>query len=117
MREGERATKIGEEVHSDLWGPAPVATLGGRCYYITFTDDCARLTQLHLLKSKDEAYQAYKEFEAWLETQLGARVKTLHSDHGREYLGKEFVLHLKESGTTQKLTVHDTPQQNGVAER
>ncbi|KAK0183621.1 hypothetical protein F5146DRAFT_878921, partial [Armillaria mellea] len=36
--EGERATKIGGEVHSDLWGPAPVATLGGRRYYITFMD-------------------------------------------------------------------------------
>ncbi|KIK36292.1 hypothetical protein CY34DRAFT_33449, partial [Suillus luteus UH-Slu-Lm8-n1] len=26
-REGERATKFAEEVHTDLWGPAPVATL------------------------------------------------------------------------------------------
>jgi hypothetical protein len=28
-REGERAKKFGEEVHSDLWGPAPVETKGG----------------------------------------------------------------------------------------
>ena len=44
-------------------------------------------------------------------------VKILHSDRGGEYLGKEFVLHLNSKGTTQKLTVHDTPQHNGVAER
>ena len=36
---------------------------------------------------------------------------------GSEYLGKEFTLHLKSRGTEQKLTVHDTPQHNGVAER
>jgi hypothetical protein len=38
-REGERAKDFAGEVHTDLWGPTPVATLGGRCYYISFTDD------------------------------------------------------------------------------
>ena len=28
-REGEHANKFGKEVHSDLWGPAPVQTKGG----------------------------------------------------------------------------------------
>jgi len=28
-REGERTKKFGKEVHSDLWGPAPVETKGG----------------------------------------------------------------------------------------
>ena len=37
--EGEHATKFGDEIYSDLWGPAPVETKGGRKYYITFTDD------------------------------------------------------------------------------
>jgi hypothetical protein len=40
----------------------------------------------------------------------------LHSDHGGKYLGKEFTLYLKSRGTEQRLTVHDTPQHNGVAE-
>ena len=35
---------------------------------------------------------------------------------GHEYLGKEFTVHLKSKGTTQKLTIHHTPQHNGVAE-
>ena len=37
--EGNRAKVFAEEVHSDLWGPAPVKTKGKKCYYITFTDD------------------------------------------------------------------------------
>ncbi|KIO08044.1 hypothetical protein M404DRAFT_78898, partial [Pisolithus tinctorius Marx 270] len=115
-RVGERAAEFAEEVHTDLWGPAPVETLGGRRYYITFTDDKTRLTYIHLLRQKSEAFMAYKEFEAACCTQHNARVKTLHSDRGGEYLGREFVMYLKTAGTKQKLTMHDTPQHNGVAE-
>jgi hypothetical protein len=33
------ATTFREEVHSDMWGPSPLNSLGGQRYYITFTDD------------------------------------------------------------------------------
>ncbi|KZT22822.1 hypothetical protein NEOLEDRAFT_1050794, partial [Neolentinus lepideus HHB14362 ss-1] len=33
------ADKFGDEIHTDVWGPAPVQTLCGHCYYITYTDD------------------------------------------------------------------------------
>ena len=116
-REGERASEFGGEVHSDLWGPSPVATLNGRRYYVTYTDDKTRLTYIYLLRQKSDTLASYKTFEAMCKTQHEAKVKILHSDRGGEYTGKEFVLHLKKSGTKQKLTVHDTPQHNGVAER
>ncbi|KAJ3511824.1 hypothetical protein NLJ89_g3875 [Agrocybe chaxingu] len=115
-REGKRAAEFGSEVHSDLWGPAPIESKGGKHYYVTFTDDKMRLTNLYLLRKKDETFAAYRDYEAWCDTQLSACVKILHSDQGGEYLGKEFLLHLKSKGTEQKLTVHDTPQHNGVTE-
>jgi hypothetical protein len=115
--EGDQATEFAEEIHTDLWGPAPVATLGGRRYYISFTDDKTQLTYLHLLRQKSDAFDTYKQFEAWCSTQHSAQVKTLHSDRGGEYLGKAFTMHLQAAGTKQKLTVHDTPQHNGVTER
>ena len=34
--------EILELVHIDLWGPSPVASLGGLRYYITFIDDLSR---------------------------------------------------------------------------
>ena len=115
-RVGECATEFGTEVHTDVWGPAPVETIGGQCYYITFMDDKTRLTYLHLLRQKSEAFAAYQDFEAWCCTQHDAIVKVLHSDRGGEYLGKEFIMYLKVAGMKQKLTVHDTPQHNGIAE-
>ena len=81
-----------------------------------FTDDNTRLTHLTLLHNKNDAFQSYKDYEAWCDTHLNARIKVLHSGCSGEYLGKEFIMYLKSKGTVQKLTVHDTPQHNGVAE-
>ncbi len=51
------ATTFGDEVHSDVWGPSQISSLGRCKYYITFTDDHTRFTQLMLmpLLTKDEA--------------------------------------------------------------
>src|ERR1700678_1302435 len=117
MRESERADVFGGEVHSDLWGKAPVESRGGKKYYVTFIDDKTRLTHLYLLEKKDEAAKCYKQYEAWVETQMGAKIKVLSSDRGGEYMGDEFVDYLKSKGTHQKLNIHDTHHQTGVAER
>ena len=98
-REGAQASAFGEEIHSDLWGPSPLQTLGGRKYYITFTDDYSRFTRIQLLKSKDEALQAYKDFAAWAQTQHGVKIKRLRSDRGGEYTGDNFSKFLKAQGT------------------
>ena len=110
------ATSFGDEVHTDVWGPSSTPSLGGRKYYITFTDDHTRFTRLQLLRTKDEALQAYKTFAAWASTQHGAKIKRLRSDRGGEYTGNEFTAFLQSQGTERRLTTHDTPQHNGVAE-
>ena len=76
----------------------------------------SRLTHLYLLRTKNKAFGVYKEYEVWYNVQLDINIKTLHSDHGGEYLGKDFISWLKSKGTAQKLTVHDTPQPIGMAE-
>jgi hypothetical protein len=57
-------TSFGEEVHTDVWGPSPTQSLGGRKYYVTFTDDYLHYTCMQLLRTKDEAFGAYKAFAA-----------------------------------------------------
>ena len=44
IREGKCTAGIGKEIHSDLWGPAPVKTINHKLYYISFTDDFSRFT-------------------------------------------------------------------------
>ena len=94
-----------------------IATRQGRRYFVTFTDDVTRYTIMYPLRSKDEALEAYKSFEAWAMTQHHCKaIKVLRSNRGGEFLSKEFNQHLKESGTARKLTTHNTPQLNGIAE-
>jgi hypothetical protein len=90
---------LGEEIHSDVWEPSPVPSLGGRRYYVTFTDDFSCHTWLTGICTKDEMLAAYKAYAAWLSTQHRAKIKPLRSDHRGEYTGKVFSRFLAEQGT------------------
>ena len=118
VRVSPPAQNFGDEVHTDVWGPSRTPTKQGRHYFISFTDDATRYTVCFLLRTKDQALGAYKSFEAWALNQQHCKgIKVLRSDRGGEYLSGEFDMHLAAAGTACKLTPHDTPQLNGVAER
>ena len=116
-RKAPRAAKIGDEIHSDVWGSSPIKTIGGREYYSTYTDDHSRYSKLYLQRLKSETFGVYKQYEAYLLQQKGVYIKKLHMDRGGEYLSNDFNSHLADMGTIRNLTVHDTPEHNGVAER
>ena len=67
--EGGWCPAVGDEIHSDLWGKAPVESINHKLYYISFTDDHSRYTNIYF-HSKDEAFIHYWIYEAWLSTQL-----------------------------------------------
>ena len=92
-------------------------TLGKRRYYVSFIDDYSQHTSVYFLQTKDETFKSYLSYEAWLLTQYNVCIKCLNSDRGGEYLSKDFSDHLKRNGTTRRLTIHDTPEHNGVAKR
>ena len=80
-RQIPQATKFGDEIHSDVWGPSPIQTPGHKSYYVSFTDDYTRWTYIQLLATKDGVFQAYKQFEAWAKLHFGIPTfKTLRSD-------------------------------------
>jgi hypothetical protein len=113
-----RATHFGERVHWDLWGPASMKSLGGKCYAACRTDDNLHEVEIYFLKKKSEALEVYKTDEALIETHCdGAKIKFMCSDRGGEFMSEEFKKHLQSKGTKRKLTVHDSPQQDGVSER
>jgi len=85
---------------------------------MSFTDDFSRETTIKFLKLKSEALTAFKQYEAAITRQHpGTQLRTLRSDRGGEYLSAEFDQYLLDRGITRQLTVHDSPQQNGIAER
>ena len=117
LHDPPRHEKLGDEVHTDLWGPSPVQTSVHSRYYMSFTDDFTQFTKLYLLKLKSDTFDSYQAYEAWLSTQHNTKIKRLRSDCGGEYMSEEFTKYLKSKGTECCVTVHDTPEHNGVAER
>ena len=69
------------------------------------------------MSSKDQVFAKYKLYEAMMSRQRDECIKTLFTDRGGEYTSKEFEEYLAKKGTKHRLTVHDTPEQNGVAEQ
>ena len=55
--------------------------------------------------------------EAYIETQTGNRIKVVRSDRGGEFHAQQLINHQNQKGTIREFTVHDSPPQNGVAER
>ncbi|KAF7779129.1 hypothetical protein Agabi119p4_3474 [Agaricus bisporus var. burnettii] len=106
-----------ELVHSDLHGPLPVASHSGYKYWITFIDDATRFRAVYLLKAKSEAFEAFKVYKSWAETQLGVKLRALQDDKGGEYMSMAFISFTELAGIERRHSTRNRPQQNGLAER
>jgi hypothetical protein len=73
-------------VHSDVCGPMPTESIGGRKYFVTFIDDYSRCCSVYFMRHKSEVLDKFKEFEAATTTDSGQRMCT---DNGGEYERKE----------------------------
>ncbi|KFD66912.1 hypothetical protein M514_20778 [Trichuris suis] len=112
-----KANKPMELIHSELCGPMPVETPSGHRYFLTLVDDHSRFTVVHLLKSKDEVFDAIKNYIAKMGNRFSRKPMIFRSDNGREHVTKSLETHFKLQGIEHQLTIPYTPQQNGVAER
>ncbi|KAB2632563.1 polyprotein (retrotrasposon protein) [Pyrus ussuriensis x Pyrus communis] len=106
-----------ELVHSDVWGPSPVVTSSGIKWFVTFVDDCTRMTWLYVLQNKSDVGMVFRNFSQMLRTQYFSVIKVLRSDNGGEYINRELSEFLGDQGILHETTCPYTPQQNGVAER
>ena len=104
-------------IHYDVWGPSKFATLDGSRWFVTFIDDCTRMTWVCLMKSKSEVNLLFQNFQKMVYSQYNEQVRVIRSDNGGEYLSFELKRYLEAHGTIHQTTCSDTPQQNGVAER
>ncbi|KAJ9697399.1 hypothetical protein PVL29_009289 [Vitis rotundifolia] len=95
-------------MHSDVWGPSKVPTLSGSRWFVTFIDDCTRMTWLCLMKTKDEVNLLFKKFHKMIETQYNAKVRVLRSDNGGEYQSSDLQKYLEEHGIIHH-TCSNTP--------
>ncbi|GJW94504.1 zinc finger, CCHC-type containing protein [Tanacetum coccineum] len=80
----------------------------------TITQD---IKWVNFLKSKDQAFDTFKEYKKSIENELRTTLKMLRTDRGGEFTSNEFTQYCKENGIARQLTAPYSPQQNGVVER
>jgi hypothetical protein len=104
-------------IHSDIWGPSPVPTVGGSRYFVIFVDDFSRYTWIYLMKNRSEVLTIYRDFAKMVQTQYSKSIKVFRFDNAREYRQTDFSTILKHYGTIFHTSCVGTSQQNGRAER
>ena len=112
-----RAEKLLELIHGDLCGPITPTTSAGNRYIFVLIDDHLRYMWTILLKEKSEAFSKFKVFKKRVEQETKAKIQTLRTDRGGEFVSNEFHEYCEESGIRRHLTASYSPQQNGVVER
>lgn len=113
----KRATRPLERIHSDLCGPITPETFNGIKYILTLIDDFTHFTVVFGLKSKSEVCQYLKVYEARVTSHFPYKIRTFRCDNGTEYVNGDVKDFFCEKGIQYELTIPETPENNGVAER
>lgn len=92
-------------------------TPGKALYFLTFVDAATDYTEVAVLVRKSDAPSAITKYIEKMKTQTGRKPKIFRSDQGGEFIQKNLQNYFDEEGIKYQYTVHDSPQQNGIAER
>ena len=104
-------------IHSDVWGPTFVSSIGRSRYFVVFVDDYSRYSWIFNMKHHSELLQVYSNFAKMIETQFSKRIKIFQSDNALKYTQYAFQAVLHSYGTVHQLTCPGTSQQNGRAKQ
>ena len=69
------STDIFDLIHSDVWGPSPISSIGGSQYFVVFVDDYSRYSWIFHIKHRSELLQVYSNFAKMVETQFSKYIK------------------------------------------
>ena len=113
----KRASRYLERVHTDIAGPMPVKSAGGREYVYVIVDDYTRAVYTKSLRLKSEAVDAFKAVKAIVERESGNKLCEVMTDNARELSMGEMRELCEREGIKLNTTVPYHPASNGVAER
>ena len=100
-------------VHCDIWGPFIPQTVEGHRYFFSIVDDGIRFTWIYLLKQKSDVLNIFPDFYTLINTQFGAKIKSVRTDNALELA---FIDFFRSKGIHFFHSCVDTPQQNSMVE-
>ena len=65
-RRTPKAEKL-ELVHTDVYGPTTIASLGGSHYHVTFIDNSTRKVWVYFLKNKSDEFHTFNKWNNQVE--------------------------------------------------
>ena len=111
------STDIFDLIHSDVWGPSPISSIGGSRYFVVFVDEYSRYSWIFHMKHRSELLQVYSNFVKMVKTQFSKHIKFFRFDNALEYTQYAFQPVLHSYSTIHQLTCLGTSQQNGKAKQ
>ena len=116
-----------ELIHTNVYGPFPMAFWNSQQYFISLIDDYSRYDYLYLIHEKSQLLDVFKNYKVKVGNQLNKRIKSVRSDRGSEYYGRYdclgeqhpglFTKYLEECSIVPQYTMLGSPNMNGVVER
>ena len=110
-----KASRIFEKIHCDLWGPYRHVSSCGARYFLTIVDDFSRAVWIYLLVDKLEVFQMFMSFVAMVDRQFSQTIKVVQSDNGTEF--NCLIDYFNATGILFQTSCVGTPQKNGRVER
>jgi hypothetical protein len=114
-RSTSRASRPLEIIHSDVWGPAPVSSVDGFRYYVSFLDDFSKFCWFIPIIAKSEVYEKFLIFQRTVKRLFSCKIKSFQSDWGGEY--RKLNTLFNNIGIIHRISCPHTHQQNGIIER
>jgi hypothetical protein len=109
-------SKFLEIVHSDLEESLP-RTRSEHAYYMTFRNDWSNVIWVHLLRNKNQAFEAFKAFQTNTERFSDVKIITLRRNNANEYIDQKFQNYLIDQKINWNPRVSYVPEQNDETER
>lgn len=96
----QRATVVGNVIHSDVCRPMSTNSNGVARYYVSFIGEFSGFAKLIPIAKKSDVAISVKRFLPWFERKFSCQIRKMHSDGwGGEYVALEE--YLQERGVEQ----------------
>ena len=82
---GHKTSTPLELIFSDVWGPAPMLSSDGFCYFIIFVDAYTKFIWFYPIAVKSDVFNVFQQFQVLVGRQFSRKIKTVQTDWGGEY--------------------------------
>jgi histone deacetylase 1/2 len=96
-------------------GSCTPLSAGKHAYYVSFIDDFSKFTWIYLLKKRSDIYQAFLNFQQYVERKFDRKIVTMQTDWASEY--EKLHAFFQTAGITHHVSFPHAHQQNGSTKR